>query len=228
MNFRRTFLISDFKTAHLYFIASNEKFPPVSFANEDGLLAVSHDLSLQRLKEAYYQGIFPWYSEGQPVLWWSPDPRMVLFPEKLKIAKSMRPFLNQDKFQVTFNQAFDKVIENCGDVDRKGQDGTWITPEIKENYLQLHHEGIAFSTEVWDKTKLVGGLYGIYLRDKKMFCGESMFAKASNASKFGFIKLVQKLKDEGVKLIDCQIYTDHLASLGAEEIPRSEFLEYLK
>jgi len=212
----------------LYFISPHEKLPPVSFADEDGLLAVSRELSPERLKEAYYKGIFPWYNEGQPVLWWSPDPRMVLFPENLKIAKSMRSFLNQDKFQVTFNQQFEKVMKNCGNVDRKGQDGTWITPEIKENYLKLHHEGIAFSTEVWDESELVGGLYGIYLRDKNVFCGESMFSKASNASKFGFIKLVQKLEKEGVKLIDCQIYTSHLESLGAEEIPRNEFLEYLR
>lgn len=139
----------------------------------------------------------------------------------------MRPLLNQDKFQVTYNKEFQKVIENCGNVDRKGQDGTWITPEIKENYLKLHEEGMALSTEVWDNDKLVGGLYGIYLRDKHIFCGESMFAKASNASKFGLIKLVQKLSREGVKLIDCQSYTSHLESLGAEEIPRKEFLSYL-
>ncbi|MGA8853589.1 MAG: leucyl/phenylalanyl-tRNA--protein transferase, partial [Christiangramia sp.] len=203
----------------MYFIQPYEKLPPVTYADAEGLLAVGRDIGPERLKEAYYKGIFPWYNEGQPVLWWSPDPRMVLFPENLKIAKSMRPFLNQDKFQVTFNKNFEKVMENCGNVDRKGQDGTWITPEIKENYLKLHHEGIAFSTEVWDGFKLVGGLYGIYLKDKNVFCGESMFAKASNASKFGFIKLVQKLEKEGVKLIDCQIYTSHLESLGAEEIP---------
>ncbi|MCH4822722.1 leucyl/phenylalanyl-tRNA--protein transferase [Gramella lutea] len=212
----------------MYFIYPNQAFPPVDFADEDGLLAVGRDLSPERLKEAYYKGIFPWYNEGQPVLWWSPDPRMVLFPEKLKIAKSMRPFLNQEKFQVTFNQQFERVIENCGNVDRKGQDGTWITQDIKKNYLQLFLEGMAFSTEVWDGANLVGGLYGIYLRDKNVFCGESMFSTASNASKFGFIKLVQKLKQEGVKLLDCQIYTSHLESLGAEEIPRNEFLEYLK
>ncbi|QYA25125.1 leucyl/phenylalanyl-tRNA--protein transferase [Gramella sp. MT6] len=211
----------------MYFIQPHEKLPPVSYADSEGLLAVGRDLSPERLKEAYYKGVFPWYNEGQPVLWWSPDPRMVLFPENLKIARSMRPFINQDKFQVTFNQEFEMVIENCGNVDRKGQDGTWITPEIKENYLQLHQEGIAFSTEVWDKTELVGGLYGIYLRDRKMFCGESMFAKASNASKFGFIKLVEKLKTEGIEIIDCQVYTSHLESLGAEEIPREEFLKFL-
>ncbi len=212
----------------MYFIQPHEKLPPVSYADSEGLLAVGRDLSPERLKEAYYKGVFPWYNEGQPVLWWSPDPRMVLFPENLKIAKSMRPFINQDKFQVTFNQEFELVMENCGNVDRKGQDGTWITPEIKENYLQLHQEGIAFSTEVWDKTELVGGLYGIYLRDRKMFCGESMFAKASNASKFGFIKLVEKLKTEGIEIIDCQVYTSHLESLGAEEIPREEFLKFLR
>ena len=212
----------------MYFIYPDQELPPVIYADSEGLLAVGRDLSPERLKEAYYKGVFPWYSEGQPVLWWSPDPRMVLFPEDLRIARSMRPFLNQDKFQVSFNQEFERVIENCGQVDRKGQDGTWITPEIKENYLQLHKEGLAHSVEVWDNEDLVGGLYGIYLKDKQVFCGESMFAKASNASKFGFIKLVQKLERDGVKLIDCQIYTSHLESLGANEIPRSEFLEYLK
>lgn len=140
----------------------------------------------------------------------------------------MRPYLNQDKFKVTFNRDFERVIDNCGEVARKGQDGTWITAAIKENYLQLHKEGFAHSVEVWENDKLVGGLYGIYLKNKHVFCGESMFAKTSNASKFGFIKLVQKLDEEGVKLIDCQIYTSHLESLGAEEIPRGEFLEYLE
>ncbi|WP_300439687.1 leucyl/phenylalanyl-tRNA--protein transferase [Christiangramia sp.] len=212
----------------MYFIQPYEKLPPVTYADDEGLLAVGRDLSPKRLKEAYYKGVFPWYSEGQPVLWWSPDPRMVLFPENLKIAKSMRPYLNQEKFQVTFNQEFEKIMENCGQIDRKGQDGTWITSEIKENYLQLHNEGLAHSVEVWDSEKLVGGLYGIYLKDKHVFCGESMFTKASNASKFGFIKLVQKLQKEGVELIDCQIYTSHLKSLGAEEISRDEFLKYLK
>lgn len=228
MHFWPDFFIFNPKPAWMYFIGPQDSLPPVDFANEDGLLAVGRDLSPGRLKEAYYKGVFPWYNEGQPVLWWSPDPRMVLFPENLKIARSMRPFLNQNRFQVSFNQEFERVMENCENVDRKAQAGTWITPEIKENYMELHKEGIAFSTEVWDKSELVGGLYGIYLRDKKIFCGESMFAKASNASKFGFIKLVQKLKAEGVKLVDCQIYTSHLESLGAEEIPRDEFLKYLK
>ena len=212
----------------MYFIQPNEELPDPLHADEEGLLAVTRDLSTDRLKEAYYKGIFPWYSEGQPILWWSPDPRMVLFPEDLKIAKSMRPLLNQNKFQVTFNAEFERVMDKCGSINRKGQDGTWITPEIKENYLKLHQEGLAISTEVWDNSELVGGLYGVYLKDKNVFCGESMFAEASNASKFGFIKLVQKLQQEGVKIIDCQVYTSHLESLGADEIPRKEFLNYLR
>jgi len=212
----------------VYFIGPEQKFPPVELADEDGFLAVTRELSIDRILEAYHLGIFPWYSEGQPVLWWSPDPRMVLFPEELKISKSMRPYLNKNKFQVTFNQDFEAVIDHCGKVFRKGQDGTWITPEIKRSYLELHRMGIAISAEVWDNDNLVGGLYGIYLREKKLFCGESMFANVSNASKFGFIKMVQKLQEEDVRLIDCQVYTDHLASLGAQEIPREEFLSYLK
>lgn len=212
----------------MYFLRPQDDFPPVEMTDEDGLLAVSSELSPKRLKSAYSKGIFPWYNEGQPVLWWSPDPRMVLFPEKLKIAKSMRPYLNQDKFQVTFDEAFDKVISECGKINRKGQKGTWITPEIKKNYHQLFEEGFVKSVEVWKEDKLVGGLYGVYLKDKKVFCGESMFAKKSNASKFGFIKLVQKLRKEELKLIDCQVYTEHLESLGAEEIPREEFLKFLQ
>ncbi len=212
----------------MYFIGPNDPLPPVSLADEEGLLAVGRDISPSRIKEAYYKGIFPWYNEDQPVLWWSPDPRMVLFPEKLKISKSMRSLLKKDKFRVTFNQDFKSVIENCENIERKGQDGTWITEEIKENYISLHKEGLAFSTEVWENSRLVGGLYGVYLRDKKMFCGESMFAKVSNASKFGFIKLVEKLKKEKVRIIDCQVHTPHLESLGAEQISRSRFMEYLK
>ena len=212
----------------MYFISPDQKFPPVELADEDGFLAVTRELSIDRILEAYHLGIFPWYSEGQPVLWWSPDPRMVLFPEELKVSKSMRPYLNQNKFQITFNQDFEAVIDHCGKVFRKGQDGTWITPEIKRSYMELHRMGIAISAEVWDDNNLVGGLYGIYLREKKLFCGESMFANVSNASKFGFIEMVRKLQEEGIQLIDCQVYTDHLASLGAREISREEFLGYLK
>ncbi|WP_261376886.1 leucyl/phenylalanyl-tRNA--protein transferase [Gillisia sp. Hel_I_86] len=186
------------------------------------------DLSVERLLDAYNNGIFPWYDESEPILWWSPNPRMVLFPENLKVSKSMWQLLKKEAFQVTYNQDFIAVIENCAAIKRDGQNGTWITQEIKDAYLDLHHLGIVQSVEVWQKDELVGGLYGIYLKEKKIFCGESMFAKVSNASKYGFIKYVRKLKVEGVSLIDCQIYTEHLNSLGAAEIPRNEFLKYLE
>ena len=205
-----------------------QNFPPVEMANEDGLLAIGGDLSVNRLIDAYGHGIFPWYEASQPVLWYSPDPRMVLFPENLKVSKSMKKLLDKESFRVTFNENFEAVIINCAAIPRSGQMGTWITPALKEAFLKLHRLGIAQSVEVWQENKLVGGLYGMYLRDKKVFCGESMFAKVSNASKYGFIKWVEHLKTEGIKLIDCQVYTAHLESLGAQEIRRSEFLKYLK
>lgn len=197
-------------------------------ANEIGLLAVGGDLSSERLATAYSRGIFPWYDNSQPILWWSPDPRMVLFPENLKISKSMKQLLKRDIFSVTYNSAFKEVVENCALVERNGQQGTWITSQMQEAYLKLHELGLAKSVEVWQDGELVGGLYGIYLKEKKIFCGESMFTRVSNASKYGFIKWVQKLRTLGVRLIDCQVYTDHLASLGAEEISREEFLKYLR
>jgi len=207
--------------------SSYDSFPPLERANEDGLLAIGGDLSVKRLLDAYNHGIFPWYEASQPVMWWSPDPRMVLFPEKLKISKSMKQILRQDRFSVTFNQDFEAVINKCAAVKREGQNGTWITAEMKNAYLELFHLGIVQSVEVWQNGELVGGLYGVYLKEKKVFCGESMFTTVSNASKFGFIKWVEQLKLEGVKLIDCQVYTAHLESLGAEEISRNEFLEFL-
>ena len=206
---------------------SYESFPPIEKANEDGLLAIGGDLSVKRLLDAYNHGIFPWYEASQPVMWWSPDPRMVLFPEKLKISKSMKQILRQDHFKVTFNQDFEAVINECAAIKREGQNGTWITADMKKAYLELFHLGIVKSVEVWKNGELVGGLYGIYLEDKKVFCGESMFSKVSNASKLGFIKWVEQLKLEGVKLIDCQVYTAHLESLGAEEISRKNFLDFL-
>lgn len=212
----------------MIFLKNGDPFPPVDYADEQGLLAVGGELNVQILIAAYSQGIFPWYDDSQPVLWWSPDPRMVLFPDKLKVSKSMKQLLKKDPFKITYNEDFTGVLEQCAKIERPGQDGTWITEEIKAQYQKLHELNIAQSVEVWKDGKLVGGLYGIYLRDKKVFCGESMFAKVSNASKFGFIKFVEKLRKEGVQLIDCQIYTDHLASLGAEEIPRKEFLRFLK
>ncbi|WP_266071134.1 leucyl/phenylalanyl-tRNA--protein transferase [Salinimicrobium sp. 3283s] len=209
------------------FLRPQDDFPSVEKATAEGLLAYGGDLSPQRLLAAYSRGIFPWFDEDQPILWWSPDPRMVLFPENLKVSKSMKQLLKKNAFKVSFNTAFSEVIEQCAKINRPGQPGTWITPEMQQAYLSLHQEGIAVSVEVWQETELVGGLYGVYLREKKIFCGESMFSKVSNASKYGFIHLVQQLEKEGVRLIDCQMYTDHLASLGAAEIPRSVFLEYL-
>ncbi|MGY5849092.1 leucyl/phenylalanyl-tRNA--protein transferase [Salegentibacter sp. F14] len=210
------------------FLKSGDPFPSIDHADEHGLLAVGGDLNVQSLIAAYDQGIFPWYDASQPVLWWSPDPRMVLFPHRLKISKSMKQVLRKEIFEVSFNKDFTGVLENCANIKRPGQVGTWITDEIKAQYQKLHELDIAQSVEVWKDGKLVGGLYGIYLRDKNVFCGESMFSKMSNASKFGFIKFVEKLRTEDVRLIDCQIYTDHLASLGAEEIPRKTFLNFLK
>ncbi len=207
---------------------SYENFPPVEQANEDGLLAIGGELSVKRLLDAYNHGIFPWYDDSQPVIWWSPDPRMVLFPEKLKVSSSMKQLLKKKEFEVSFDENFEEVISNCAKIKREGQRGTWITQEMIDAYSELHNLGYARSVEVWQGCKLVGGLYGIYLKEKKIFCGESMFALVSNASKFGFIKLVEKLKFEGLRLIDCQVYTKHLESLGAEEIPRNEFLKYLK
>lgn len=210
------------------FLGPNDPFPPVEETSEEGLLAVGGGLTPQRLLDAYSRGIFPWYDSSQPVLWWNPDPRMVLFPENLKISKSMRQLLKKEVFHVTFDKAFSEVIDRCASIKRDGQNGTWITREMKEAYLQLHETGVARSVEVWQEKQLVGGLYGIHLKEKNIFCGESMFSRVSNASKYGFIHLVQKLQREGLKLIDCQIYTPHLESLGADEIPRSEFLSFLK
>lgn len=203
-------------------------FPPVEQANENGLLASGGSLQPDCLLEAYYSGIFPWYNERQPILWWTPDPRMVLYPEELRISKSMQQLLRQKKFKVTYNTAFKEVIQNCAEIEREDQDGTWITKDVQEAYLRLFEMGYIISVEVWNGDNLIGGLYGVYLKDKKVFCGESMFSKESNASKYGFITLVQHLIEEGLKIIDCQVYTEHLASLGARLVPRKEFLVYLK
>jgi len=202
-------------------------FPPVSEASEDGLLAVGGDLSVARLMLAYTSGIFPWYEDGQPILWWSPDPRMVLFVENFKVSKSLKKCIQKGTFSVTFNQNFEKVINLCAQLKRDGQRGTWITQGMRDGYLQLHNKGHAVSFEVWQDEELVGGGYGIQLPEKKVFCGESMFSLVSNASKVGFYHLVEKYRTEGYTFIDCQVYTQHLESLGAVEIPRIEFLKYL-
>ncbi|MCD6544955.1 MAG: leucyl/phenylalanyl-tRNA--protein transferase [Flavobacteriaceae bacterium] len=200
-------------------------FPKVETANKDGVIAIGGDLLPERLLLAYKSGIFPWYNEGEPIIWYSPNPRMVLYPEKLKISKSMRSILRKGNFKITFNQNFEEVIANCKTISRKDQPGTWITDEMQKAYIKLHKTGIAKSVEVWQNNELVGGLYGMDLGI--IFCGESMFSKVSNASKIAFIYLTQKCENENYKLIDCQVYNEHLASLGAEEIPRKEFIKIL-
>jgi len=198
-------------------------FPDVSTSTKDGLLAIGGDLSVKRLVLAYKSGIFPWFEIDQPILWWSPDPRFVLFPNKLKISKSMNQFLKKNTYRITYNKAFKDVIQHCSKISRTGQEGTWITKDMISSYCKLHELGFAKSVEVWDKEDLVGGLYGIDLGNN-IFCGESMFSKVSNTSKLALINL---LKNNEYKLIDCQVFTDHLESLGAEEISREMFLEII-
>ena len=202
-------------------------FPDPELANEDGILAVGGDLSMERLLLAYQSGLFPWYNPEDPILWWSPDPRFVLFPEELKIAKSMRSYFNQRKFEVTFDKEFEQVMRACKEQYRKGQGGgTWISEDMVEAYCNLYEAGFAHSVEVWKGAELVGGLYGICLG--KIFFGESMFSKVNNASKVGFITLVRILEDRGFELIDCQQETQHLKSLGGRSIKRSDFLKYIE
>lgn len=205
------------------FLNKHHFFPPVSQATEDGLLAFGGDLSPERLLSAYQNGIFPWFEDDNTILWWSPDPRFVLYPSKLKISKSMKQVLRNCDFKVTVNKDFNAVITQCAKAKRPGQDSTWITNGMVEAYNTLHQLGFAKSVEVWQDQKLVAGLYGVDLNNG-VFCGESMFTKVSNASKAGFITFIQ---NSNYKLIDCQVYTNHLESLGAEEIPRGDFLKYL-
>ena len=200
-------------------------FPPVHLAGHDGLLAIGGDLSPERLLLAYRNGIFPWYEE-EPILWWSPDPRFVLFPSELKINKSIKPLLNRNEFDFTINKAFKEVIVQCKKIDRPGQDGTWITDEVEKAFLKMHELGHAHSAEVWKDGELVGGFYGIKLG--KVFFGESMFSKVSNASRYAFIKYIEQLKKEGIELIDCQVYTEYLESFGARMIKGKEFTGLLK
>ena len=200
-------------------------FPSPEQASAEGIVAVGGDLQPERVMLAYQKGIFPWFESDDFLLWWSPDPRMVLFPDRLKVSKSMRTVLRKKQFEVTFNKAFDQVVEACAKVKRFGQNGTWITPGLMEVYSTLHIQGHAHSVEVWEEGSLVGGLYGIDLGT--VFCGESMFSKSSNASKVALIFLVKELKKNKYELIDCQVPTQHLASMGAEPISRTEFLTFL-
>ncbi len=208
----------------MHFLTNKIEFPNVTEASADGLLAIGGDLSTARLLQAYNNGIFPWFDTAEPILWWSPDPRFVLFPDDLKVSKSMKQILKKDLFKVTTNQAFKAVIENCAQAKRPEQHGTWITDEMIEAYFKLHQLGYAKSIEVWQNDELVGGLYGIAINDD-VFCGESMFAKVSNASKVGFITFI---KNSNYKLIDCQLHTKHLESLGAINISRADFISYLQ
>lgn len=198
-------------------------FPNVSEATKDGLLAVGGDLSVERLLHAYKHGIFPWFDIDEPILWWSPNPRFVLFPAKLKVSKSMKQVLRNSDYKVTINEAFKDVITQCSKIKRSVQADTWITKSMIKSYVDLYELGYAKSVEVWREDVLVAGLYGVDLGNG-VFCGESMFTKESNASKAGFIIFVQNTE---YKLIDCQIYTNHLESLGAEDITRDAFLKYL-
>lgn len=201
-------------------------FPPADHANDDGLLAVGGALREDWLLLAYEQGIFPWYNEGDPILWWSPDPRFVLIPSEVKVHKSMRTVINSGKYQFAMDTAFDRVIDHCADIPRHGQNGTWITGHMKQAYKDLHKLGMAHSAEAWENGKLVGGLYGVSIGGA--FFGESMFSTKSNASKFALISLCGWLEAKGFTLIDCQIYSSHLEKLGAKLVSRAWFLDALE
>lgn len=201
-------------------------FPPVDLADEDGLLAIGGDLSPETLLTAYRSGIFPWYSKGQPIMWWSPDPRFVILPGGLHVSDSMKKVLKKQTFEIRYNTAFEQVILQCSKVKRTGQHGTWITREMISAYMELHKAGYALSGEAWLNGKLAGGFYG--LRMGQCFFGESMFSNVSNASKAAFLTFAQQFFKEGGALIDCQVYTEHLESLGAKMIPRTDFMQLVR
>ena len=209
----------------MYFLSKELYFPPAEYASPEGILAIGGDLSPERLLLAYRNGIFPWFEDDEPILWWCPPERMVLFLDELKVSKSMRNILNRDIFRVTWDTAFKDVIALCRDIKRDGQRGTWITTEMTEAYCRLHELGYARSVEVWQGEELVGGLYGVDMGH--VFCGESMFSLAPNASKVAFIALARHLREKNYKLLDCQVHNDHLETLGAREIPRREFLKII-
>ena len=200
-------------------------FPPSELAEDDGLLAVGGDLSVDRLILGYSMGIFPWYSDGYPILWWSPNPRLILIPQELKVSRSLRQTIKKDIYTITMDKAFEQVISNCADIRRGEDDGTWITSEMKEAYIQLHNAGYAHSVEAWNADELAGGLYGVILG--RAFFGESMFAKKNDASKVAFVKFAEFLIKRGFELIDCQVTTRHLMNFGAREVSRAEFLKML-
>lgn len=200
-------------------------FPPVSHAEPDGLLAIGGDLSIPRLTLAYRSGIFPWYSEGYPILWYSPDPRMLLKVSQLRVNRSLRKAIRKRPYTLTLDRAFPDVIRACARMDRPGQDGTWITQEMERAYIDLHRHGLAHSVEAWQEDRLVGGLYGVCIGG--IFCGESMFARADNASKIAFVALVRQLERWDIQWVDCQVHTPHLERFGATLWPRKVFMEIL-
>lgn len=208
-------------------IDENCDFPTLNQAltEPNGLIAIGGDLSLKRLLSAYQQGIFPWFSDDEPIMWWSPDPRMVLYPSNLKISNSLKKTLKNCPFEVRFNSQFRLVISACSHTPREGQPGTWITADIIDAYCRLHEAGYAISAECWLDNQLVGGCYGVKIG--RMFYGESMFHHVTDASKVAFVSLVQKLKEDGIGLVDCQMKTDHLTSFGAREISRDDFISQL-
>jgi leucyl/phenylalanyl-tRNA--protein transferase len=200
-------------------------FPDPALATPQGLLAVGGDLSPERLELAYREGIFPWYSEGRPILWWSPSPRLVLLPEELNVQRSLRKAIRRAPYRLTMDEAFDRVIDACARTPRPAQDGTWITAEMRDAYVRLHERGIAHSVEAWEGDALVGGLYGVSLG--AAFFGESMFAHRPDASKIAFARFVEELRAWGFQLVDCQVVTEHLLRFGAREIDREDFLDRL-
>lgn len=215
-------------TGRVAALDADTPFPPIEYAlaEPNGLIAIGGDLSSQRILAAYQQGIFPWFNEGKPILWWSPNPRMVLLPEELKISKSLAKRLKKQDYEVKFNQHFRQVMEACANVSRDQQHGTWITPEMIDAYCELHAQGYACCAETWIDNKLVGGLYGMVIN--RMFYGESMFHYVTDASKIAFVHMVNYLKQQSVGMIDCQMNTAHLASLGAKEIDRDLFISTLR
>lgn len=201
-------------------------FPHPSQATRQGLLGIGGNLSVERIILAYQNGIFPWNIEGEEILWWCLTPRLVLYPEKIKISKSLHSILNKKDYKISYDQAFEQVIEECSMIKRKSQEGTWIHSDLKRIFIQLHQEGLAHSVEVWKNDQLVGGLYGLGIG--KMFCGESMFAKESNTSKIALVHLCKKLVEMNYTVIDCQQDTEHLRSMGAELINKKKFFDFLE
>lgn len=210
----------------VYLLGPEPVFPPVELAEPEGLLAIGGDLSSTRLIEAYKRGIFPWYEPGGPILWWSPDPRLVLFPDELHVSRRLARTLRQGRFETRYDTAFPQVIRACATTFRPGEEGTWITPEMQAAYIRLHEMGVAHCMECWLGERLVGGIYGIKLG--RIFFGESMFHHETDASKVAFVSLVERLKAEGVTLLDSQVTTGHVQRLGAREIPRSEFMRLVR